>query len=640
MRSIRHMGFAPRLTLMITSLVVAATFLVTSVAFVQYRDARTEAIINDLRGTGEMHARAFQDWLLARQDEMRYLASLDAAVEGDSAQLNHLLARIADHQGHYDTIFVLDPNGRGQVGVSYDSGAQILSASAANDFNVPDRDWFRQAIAGNDVFSQPVVSRATGNRVSTVAIPIRQGNEIVGVMRGAVDLAMLTERVREMAGGDGSESYLVSSDQQALTNTDTLSSGGTLDTRASAAIARGETGAGIYRNANGDAVVGSYIYLPMLNWGLVVETNQYQAMAEVRRVLWLLIALAAVITGVAIAVTLLVVRSVTRTLGGDPAYVTGAVTAVADGNLTQAVTLRKNDSKSLLANVALMQKNLRHMIGQVMGYSQEIAASATEMHQISQATDSGVKNQTNELNSAAAAMTEMTSTVEEVARNAQAAADSAEHASQEAASGKQVVRDTTASIGQLSVDIGKASDVIQALKQGTDKIGTVLEVIKAVAEQTNLLALNASIEAARAGESGRGFAVVADEVRSLAKRTDDSTSEIQGVIDQLQSRADEAVKAMTQSSDRAGHCQEQAEQADRALDGVSEAVAHINDMIQQIASATEEQSSASREINENIQRINDLSEQSVASVGQSAEASDSLSRLAEQLRDEMQQFKV
>ncbi|MDX1587977.1 MAG: methyl-accepting chemotaxis protein [Oleiphilaceae bacterium] len=633
-------GFATRLTLMITALVVVATFLVTSLAFMQYRDAHTRAIINDLQGTGERHAQSFRDWLLARQDEMRYLAGLDAAVEGDTEELNHLLARIADHNGHYDTIFVLSPDGRGQVGVSYDGAARVLSPAEANNFNVPDRAWFRQAIAGEDVFSQPIISRATGNRVSTVAIPIRDGDEIVGVMRGAVDLAMLTERVRDMARGAGSESYLINSDQELLTGTDSLDSGRAIATQASGAIARGESGAGLYRNARGDEVVGSYIHLPMLNWGLVVETDRHLAMADVRQVFWLLIALATLIAAVAVAATLLLVRSVTRRLGGDPAYVAEVVTAVAQGDLTQPVELNRGDNSSLLAGVADMQKNLRHMIGQITGYAQEIAASATEMHQISQSTDNGVKNQTSELNSAASAMTEMTSTVEEVARNAQAAADSADHAHREAGNGKQVVRDTTASIGQLSGDIHRAGEVIQALKQGTDKIGTVLEVIKAVADQTNLLALNASIEAARAGESGRGFAVVADEVRSLAKRTDDSTREIQQVIDQLQSRADEAVRAMTQSSERAGHCHQQSELADQALNGVSEAVAHIHDMIQQIASATEEQSSASREINENIQRINDLGEESANSVGQSAQASDALSRLAEQLRDEMHRFKV
>src|SRR5690606_38337190 len=167
------------------------------------------ATLDELQATSELNAASFVDWALAREDEMRYLASLDAARDLDERQLEHLLERIASAQGHYDTIFFVAPNGRGVVGVSYDGRAQVLSAEEAEAFDVANRDWFRAAINGNDSFSQPVISRATGNRVSTLAIPVRRGQQVVGVIRGAVRVDTILGRVSELARADGSEIFLL-----------------------------------------------------------------------------------------------------------------------------------------------------------------------------------------------------------------------------------------------------------------------------------------------------------------------------------------------------------------------------------------------------------------------------------------------
>ncbi len=633
------LGFGARLTIMIVTLVLAAIIAITSIMYVQYRDSQAQAVINQLQGMGEGSAQSFLDWLGARQDEMRFLADLDAAREMDRAQLNHLVERIAASQGHFDTIFVVAPDGRGVVGVEYDNGARVMSAGEAADFNVPDRAWFQRAISGEDTFSQPVVSRATGNRVSTVAIPIRRNGEIIGVMRGAVDLDTIMQRVSGLSLDGDSEIYMVDREGAAVTPAASVGDG-SVDTVASRAIAEGNSGAGLYRNAAGLPVVGSYTDIPLLGWGLVLEVDQHGALAEVRNTFWLLLGIAALIIVVAILAALFVVRSVTRTLGGDPQLATGKVAAVAEGDLTTEVAVRAGDTFSLLASIADMQRKLRKMMGQVSEYSDELASAATELSQISQETDQGVQQQNSQINSAATAMNEMASTVEEAARNAQAAADGAQEASERAQEGKRVVVDTGASIQQLADGVGNATEVINALKQDTDTIGTVLQVIRNVAEQTNLLALNASIEAARAGENGRGFTVVAEEVRNLASRTQDSTAEIQSVIDQLQARADEAVGVMEESGQRARQSVEQASVAGESLDGITDAVTRINDMIQQIASATEEQTAVAQEINSNIHQVNDIAEQSARSVVQSTQAVDSLARLAEQLRGEVRRFRL
>lgn len=635
------LGFGVRLTLMIVGLVLAAVLTVTSLVFVSYRESFTRATLDELQATGELNAASFVDWALARQDEMRYLASLDAARDIDEPQLEHLLERIADAQGFYDTIFFVAPNGRGVVGVSYDGRAQVLSAEEAEAFDVADRDWFRQAISGTDSFSQPVISRATGNRVSTVAIPVRRGQQIVGVIRGAVKVDTLLSRVSELARDQGSEIFLLDSTGTPVTPAASLRGmDRPVDSEAGRAIASGRSGVGLYDNAAGVKVVGSYSFIPLLGWGLVLETQRAVALAEIDSIFRTLVLVTLIIIVIAVFACLLLVRSVVRTLGGDPEYAASIVHQVAKGDLTADIQLKAGDSTSLLASIHTMQGSLRTMLGEVSQYSEQVAAAATELAQVNEGTEAGMQHQNTQITSAAAAMNEMTATVEEVARNTLRAADSARQATSDANQGRSVVADTVVAINHLADDIDNAVGVVSELKGDSDRIGSVLQVIENIAEQTNLLALNAAIEAARAGESGRGFAVVADEVRSLASRTKDSTTEIQATIEKLQSGALRAEKVMHGSRESAQTTVGRIGETGESLERIAQGVLLIDEMMQQIASAAEEQSATAREINQNIHGINDVAEQTSHSVEQSTQASESLAQLAEQLRSLVQQFRL
>lgn len=636
-----RLGFAGRLTVMIVSLVLVSIVLITSLVYIQYRDSQTEAVLSELDGMGDANTQAFMDWLTARQDEMRFLAGLDPAEALDVDALDHLLERIAASQGHYDTIFVVGEDGHGISGVAYDGGAEVLSPEEAHDFDVADRAWFQEAIAGDDVFSDPLVSRATGNRVSNVVIPIRNNGNVVGVMRGAVQLDTIVERVENLADDRAFEVFLVNGDGEAVTDAGSVDGEGSMvDTHAVNALVSGESGVGVYTNAAGEQVVGSYHPIPLLNWGLVMEVPEADALAGVHRTFWVLAAIAAVLLAVSVLASLGIVRSITRPLGGEPKYAAEAVHRVADGDMATPIELRAGDSDSLLASIANMQENLRTMIREMSNYADEVASAATELTQVNQETDKGIQQQRDQLSSAATAMNEMTATVEEVARNSQSAADGANNTSSEAHDGREVVTKTMTAMNTLSGQIGETADMMATLKQESDNVGTVLQVIEDVAEQTNLLALNAAIEAARAGEHGRGFAVVADEVRSLATRTKDSTNEIQSIIEQVQTSAGRAEQSMQQSREHATESVTQAEHADESLERITGAVANINEMIQQIASAAEEQSATAKEINENIHNITQVAEDNARSVVQSTEASESMSQLAEKLRQITHQFRL
>ncbi|MCC5913043.1 MAG: hypothetical protein JJU46_01600, partial [Balneolaceae bacterium] len=181
-------GIGKRMTIHILSLFVIAIFTTTSIVYNVFKTSYEDGVMERLNGVGQMNAQSFSDWLAARQDEVRYIANLRYVQDQDQEEITNYLANLADSQGYYDTIYFVDPDGRGYAGVSYQNGSTRLTQDEAYEFNVGDRAWFQEAIAGNDVFSQPLVSRATGNRVSNVVIPVYDRGEIIGVVRAAVNL--------------------------------------------------------------------------------------------------------------------------------------------------------------------------------------------------------------------------------------------------------------------------------------------------------------------------------------------------------------------------------------------------------------------------------------------------------------------
>jgi len=529
----------------------------------------------------------------------------------------------------------------GVVGVEFDGQSRVMPREEANAFVVSDRAWFQQAISGEDAFSQPVVSRATGNTVSTIAIPVRVGNQIVGVMRGAVKVDTLLARVSELSRGAGSEAYLLDSQGVPITTAASLRQvSGAVSTEAGRAITNGQSGVGLYDNAAGTPVVGSYTFMPLLGWGLVKEITQDVALAELSAVLLRVIGVTIVVLLAAITASLLLVRNVLKTLGGDPEYAADVVRQVADGDLTGDIRLRSGDKSSLLASIATMQDSLREMLDEVTRYAENVASAATELTQVNDVTTQGIVDQNARIDSTAAAMNEMTATVEEVASNTHRAADSARDASSQAGHGREVVATTVEAIRSLASEIERAVEVVTELRADSDRIGSVLQVIENIAEQTNLLALNAAIESARAGESGRGFAVVADEVRSLASRTKDSTTEIQSTIEKLQGGAVRAEQVMQHSRTGATKMVDRIAETDQALEKISQGIELIEQMTQQIASSAEQQTAAAHEINQNIHGISDVAANTGRSVEQSGEASESLATLAEQLRGLVLKFRV
>lgn len=312
-----------------------------------------------------------------------------------------------------------------------------------------------------------------------------------------------------------------------------------------------------------------------------------------------------------------------------------------DGDLRVRLDVLSRDELGKLSHAfnRFLDK-LQPLIKEVGRVTGEVADSAQSLAGMAAANDRLISSEHVAVDQVSTAATEMSAAVHEVARNAQNAADAARQAEVQSREGAEVVGATIHAIRQLAQEMESASTTIQTLEQETANIGAVLAVIKGIAEQTNLLALNAAIEAARAGEQGRGFAVVADEVRALAARTQESTKDIQQMIERLQIGVQNAVKATHSGSARARQSVEQAAGVDQALSVTGDSVQRITDMAAQIATACEEQSSVTEEIARNISDIRDLSNEAAQTSEQSTRASQHLSELSHGLAQLVGRFRV
>ena len=292
--------------------------------------------------------------------------------------------------------------------------------------------------------------------------------------------------------------------------------------------------------------------------------------------------------------------------------------------MNEIYTGRDDEFGEIELAMKMQQSQINAVVGRLSDTSRILSEIAKVTADSSSETSNGVVTQQSEITQVATAMTEMSATVREIAENAATTSDTTKAGMKETISGKNVVDETVTSINTLASEIRHAAGVIDKLSQHNENIGEILNVIKGIAEQTNLLALNAAIEAARAGEQGRGFAVVADEVRTLAGRTQESTAEIEKVIEQLQTGSQDAVAAMQESINKADISVDLATKAGKALESIITVINSITDMNHQIATASEEQSAVAEEVSQNIVNINSVAESTAQGANNSVEATNNM----------------
>ena len=353
-----------------------------------------------------------------------------------------------------------------------------------------------------------------------------------------------------------------------------------------------------------------------------------------------LILFLAVMAGVAVALAAWIIRAVTRPLGGEPDEAKAAVSRIARGDLTQDIALKQGDSDSLLADMKQMQKALRGMIGALKANADGVASAAHQLSSASEQLAIGTSRQSESASGMAAAVEQMTVSINHVSDSANEARQVTEENGAQSNDGKRVIEETVTEMQEISRTVAHASETIHAVGQNSQKISSIVQVIKDVADQTNLLALNAAIEAARAGEQGRGFAVVADEVRKLAERTAQATTEIGDMIGAVQSSAQAAVGTMQQAVARVESGVTMAHRAGEAMGGIRDGADRVVAAVNEISSALKEQSAASNEIASSVEKIAQMSEENSAATHEAADTARQLAALAVETRNAVSQFRV
>jgi methyl-accepting chemotaxis protein len=342
-------------------------------------------------------------------------------------------------------------------------------------------------------------------------------------------------------------------------------------------------------------------------------------------------------TILAVFIAVITVSRITKPL----AEVNRILDIVASGDMTQRLDdSAKDEFGELSKSCNTLIDSLRSLIKGIISRSTQLAAASEQTSAITAESSQAIRNQQAQVEQAATATTEMSSTSQTVSNSAQQALSEIKNADKEAERVKGISNNNKATIEQLAREVDDASMVINKLHQDSASIGSILDVIRGIADQTNLLALNAAIEAARAGEYGRGFAVVADEVRSLASKTQESTQEIQSMIESLQTGAEAAVTAMGKGKQRAVSCVEQSDLASTALDSITFAVSQAHDVSEEISTAALEQQQVAQEISERLESIVAIAEQTAEGASQTNISSSEVAKLAEELRLSVDTFKV
>lgn len=507
------------------------------------------------------------------------------------------------------------------IGFGYESNGYVIENDdgwdAGPDYDPRQRPWFIAAKNKGDlVVTDPYVDASSKNVIISVGTPVKHNGQFLAGMFYDLELTTLSDLVNQVNLFDAGYLFLVTDDGTTIAHPQSKYNGEKLNSYLPQVDLNKATQ---HIEVDNNPYMVSLTHIPSENWyvgAIIDETAAYSVVGELRNsaIIYSIIAVLASV----IALTILI-----RTLMRPLDTLNTAIKDVASGkgDLTQRLETDTDQEFSDLAkNFNTFMENLQQQIIESKSISDQILTGTQITAEGARDSAGAIQTQLQELEQLATAMHEMSVTATEVANNAQGAASAAKEADQATIEGSSVVSESTQTINMLSDSIDLAVEEVQVLESATANIETILKVINDIADQTNLLALNAAIEAARAGESGRGFAVVADEVRTLAQRTQESTTEIRSMIEQLQSGASSVASAMHQSKGSAVEAVEKADLANDALQRIRDAIQRISDMNLQIASAAEEQSLVAEEINNNTVNIKDLSTQVADSANRTNEA--------------------
>ena len=508
-----------------------------------------------------------------------------------------------------------------------------------SDFDPSQRPWFRKARNQGPGFTAPYTDAAGGGLIITATAPVEAG-DYEGVAGADISMEAISDVLAPVTMAGNGYAMLVSGDGKVLYHPESDN----INTSLSKMLGQNVPmdGSRNQVDVNGESYLASFHPISEaegVDWYVGLMVNESKAWAPVIQGRWN--ALATTVVGLLVTLGLIYVslnvllRPARRLLRAMNEIASG------EGDLTKRLDVESRDEFGQLAEAFNgFVENVRGVVAEAQESASELQQHVSSLRNASATSRDSVTQQQQEIDQVATAINEMSAAVNEIAQNAQSTADSAGNADNDSRESLQTVQSSNEAVERLGREIGEAAQVIDKLGNDVGEITGILEVIEGIAEQTNLLALNAAIEAARAGEAGRGFAVVADEVRALAKRTQDSTEQVNNMITRLKEGADKAVSVMQESQAVSNMSMEKARDAMEALERISQAISDISDRTSQIATASEEQTSAVDELNSSITRIADQGQDAAEAASENDRLSSEISEVGSTLHDKVARFRV
>lgn len=526
------------------------------------------------------------------------------------------------------------------------SDGYMLMKSAEDNATLPagydprTRPWYKKAMSlGKASFTDPYRDAAENDTVLSSLAPIRRGS-YEGVVGADISLATIEKTLATVTLADTGYAALINRDGTILFHPNQKLIGKNIKSLIGAMPDFGDT---IYSyeadNASWTAGFHKISQAKGVNWylGTFVNEDKINAPVQSARMVGIIMAV------VGLLIALVIMHFGIRALMAPVRRLNAAMRDIStgDADLTQRLDASARDEfGQLAASFNQFVENIQSVVRDVQQGSAELGDNVLSLRDTAKTSRTSVENQQAEIDMVATAINEMSAAANEIAQNAQQTADAANTADDDSRASLETVSASRDAVQKLSKEVNAAAEVIDMLGKDVTSITSVLEVIQGIAEQTNLLALNAAIEAARAGDAGRGFAVVADEVRNLAQRTQQSTEEINNMIERLQKGANDAVNVMKASTAVSNVSMEKAQDAMDALNRIADAITSISQMTSQIATASEEQTSVTEELNASITRISDQGQEAAAAASENDVYSGHIESVGSTLNQNVSRFRV
>lgn len=650
-----------KLTITILVIFLASLGTLGGLNYWKAREIITENVTTDMKQLAIRSAAATGDWLQAHRRELAMIASSPTVRGGDKAAIVPLLVAARNTSKDYDAIVFVDLNGDS---IS-DSGFQI---------SLTDKPYFKTPLSGQNYISDPMVSRATGHLITVIAVPVKNGEKVSGVLFGAISMEELNKTVLSIKVGQTGYAFVAQKDGLTIIHPDkeiAMKLNPLTDPNADSGrkantgkMVAGEPGI-LMTDVGGVGRYFAYAPVPGMGWSLAVTVP----VAEVTGAISALNVITLITTIVVLIIAGLIIGWYAKSIARPIGVLEEAARKITNGDISATkLNLRSNDEIGRLGHsFEQMSETLNNLVGDMAKVSEQVASSSQELtssaEQSAQAANqialsitdvaNGAVEQVNAANTTSAVVEQMSRSIQQAAENAdQVATQSVQAAAKASTGGKKAEQ----AVSQMSAISGSSQVVAAAINKLNDKsreIGQIVDAIAGIAGQTNLLALNAAIEAARAGEQGRGFAVVAEEVRKLAEESQTAAKKIATLIGEIQEDTEKAVDAMGNGAREVQLGTEMVVDAGHSFREIVSVITEVSNEVKGMSIALQQMASGSQQIVSSVQKIDTLSkkasgesqnvsaaaEEQLASMEEIASSSEALSKLAQDLQGTVSKFR-